>query len=184
MDLLKKLFPSGRPVSVHEVYKPSEQDTRQLDQWLDGDRLTMINRLVLDMVNGISAAGKDAALQYFQHQMTNCVVLKAIDPISQDDMLPLYLHYSTKVKELGYRMVNRDVMRKEQGKEVQTILKAYLKPPMSFDIPIDQLFGNVLLELFKLNNYYQHLKITVSGYSDRKYQQPEPYEAFVSEVFG
>jgi hypothetical protein len=75
-------------------------------------------------------------------------------------------------------------MRKEQGKEVLTNLKSYLKPPLSFDIPVDQLHGNVLLELVKLNKSYQHLKITVSGYSDRKYQQPKSYQAFVSEVFG
>nr|MBS0037979.1 hypothetical protein [Saprospiraceae bacterium] len=66
-----------------------------------------------------------------------------------------------------------------------THFRHYLKPPVKnvLSPPVDQLFGNVTIELTERNADIETLKIQIQHYSDRNYQPPRDIEDLYYSIF-
>jgi hypothetical protein len=64
--------------------------------------------------------------------------------------------------------------------------KFYLKPPLRQPIQhdlISQLYGNILIEKIAVNNKPNYLKFLATFYSDRLYQEPNPFDELLDRIF-
>lgn len=66
-----------------------------------------------------------------------------------------------------------------------THFRHYLKPPVKnvLSPPVDQLFGNVTIELTERNADIETLKIQIQHYNDRNYQPPQDIEDLYYSIF-
>lgn len=89
------------------------------------------------------------------------------------------------VIEMGYSLYTSDKKYVEVPAGIQRVDRHYLKPMNEAEHGdvYDQKYGNVLFELYSLNEEAQYLKCVVSIYSDRKFAEALPFEHFAEVLF-
>ena len=89
-----------------------------------------------------------------------------------------------RVLSWGYRLYSSEV-RSQGGIRPVVFLRHYLKPPVRNMLtqPIDQIFGNITIELASRDNEAEQLKFQVLHYSDRNYREPRDIEELYRSVF-
>lgn len=97
----------------------------------------------------------------------------------------LFDDFRDNVIEMGYSLYTSDKKYVEVPAGIQRVDKHYLKPINTAEQSdvYDQKFGNVLFELYSLNEEAQYLKCMVSVYSDRKFAEALPFEQFAEKLF-
>jgi hypothetical protein len=183
--LLERLFPKNEEISIHEVLKRSYQFNKSFDQWKSTDEggnvIAMIRDSYYDKVlNKMTSID----LEVYHSPYANGII---IYPQHEQRKIPLtfIMEYIREKLELDdYRLVHADRKIKEQGKMVTGLEKYYLKPPLSAEIPIDQKFGNVILELSYNNDSPSKFKMMANVYSDRLYHQPKSFDDLITLIFG
>lgn len=86
---------------------------------------------------------------------------------------------------MGYSLYTSDKKYVEVPSGIQRIDRHYLKPindANQGDVN-DQKYGNILFELYSLNEEAQYLKCMVSVYSDHKFTKALPFEQFAEALF-
>lgn len=94
--------------------------------------------------------------------------------------------FRDKVKGLGYRQYVGDQQSFDEPNHVRTVDKYYLKPPIYEIIegqPLDQQFGNILIECHLTNLTPSYIKVLATTYSDRLYTEPKPFDELVDLLF-
>ncbi len=86
-------------------------------------------------------------------------------------------------KDFPYKLVNSDLRIKETSQSVITTERRYLKPRPQFESPIDQQFGNVILENQIKGKEQRLLKIQVNSYQDRSYSSPRHFRELMDHLF-
>lgn len=82
--------------------------------------------------------------------------------------------FKERVLECGYSVYTSDRKYKESALgRMKSLDKHYLKPQLGVDIevPINQRYGNVLLEYTAIDETPEYLKVMASVYSDRNYRK-------------
>ncbi len=103
------------------------------------------------------------------------------EPWSGKDYSFFVQYIIEKLKEKGYYINNSLREAKEQEGELHTIEEFYLKPSLRYrrELPYEQLYGNVHLELKSKNDEVQMVKVLVNAYSDRNFKEALSYEKFL-----
>ena len=93
--------------------------------------------------------------------------------------------FRDRVLAMDYSLYTSDRKYVEVPAGIQRIDKHYLKPnPITRpDGLLNQNYGNVLLELYSLNEQAQYLKCMVTVYSDRTFAEAQPFEIFAECLF-
>lgn len=100
--------------------------------------------------------------------------------ISQRGFEFLLDEFRDRVLKMDYSLYTSDRKYVEVPAGIQRIDKHYLKPNSKThsDGLFNQNYGNVLLELYSLNEEAQYLKCMVTVYSDRTFAEAKPFEIF------
>jgi len=91
-----------------------------------------------------------------------------------------------RMKALDY-ILNRAVkIQKEKKDEVYQTEQYYLKPSLKYryDLPYEQLYGNLFLEYVIKNNRPFYFKIQVNYFNDRNYKKSLPFDEFLTKLVG
>lgn len=93
--------------------------------------------------------------------------------------------FRDRVLKMDYSLYTSDRKYVEVPAGIQRIDKHYLKPnPKAHpDGLFNQNYGNVLLELYSLNEKAQYLKCMVTVYSDHTFAEARPFEIFAECLF-
>lgn len=106
----------------------------------------------------------------------------AIDCFSYDLSVKEWRHLQIfclqKIKNLQYIMHVNKVNSKSQQKHLITTYKYYLKPSLKLmmDIPSEQLYGNISLELVLQNSKPFRFLLHANYYSDRNYKKEKTFK--------
>lgn len=118
-----------------------------------------------------SAPANGFALSYHPH-------------IGEESFRFLFDYWRDAMLALGYRLKNTDRHMREMPAYVQTTEKHYLKPPLRRQqLPLNQLYGNVLLEHVQLNGKPSYLKVQANIYADHSYTEALPFDELASRLF-
>jgi len=183
--ILNRLFPKDEEISIHEVLKRSSHFNDSYDLWKStqeaGDELRKVKDSYHDKILNKATA---IDLEVYHSPYANGII---IYPRRDQKLISLafLMEFIREKLELDdYRLVHADRRIKERGKMVMAVEKYYLKPPLSAEIPIDQKFGNVILELSYENNTTSKFKMMANVYSDRLYHSPKTFEDLITLIFG
>ncbi|MEP0711417.1 hypothetical protein [Algoriphagus sp.] len=107
------------------------------------------------------------------------------EPLDQQTFSLLFLAFAQRVLALGYRQVSLDRKIEEINEVVKVTDKFYLKPPLAAWVgekQLSQLYGNISIEKITINNQPSYIKVLASFYSDRQYQDPQPFDQFIDHL--
>lgn len=190
-QLKQRLFPdkSEQGVDLPMVTEPltrSEKFQSNYEKWLGSSR----QGAMLDMLKRQwTAAGKagfsNPAFQVYHSPQSNGFYFNKGLPFQDEEFRYLLDRFQGIVQNLGYRNQLAERRYSDHPRGVHCMERYYLKPELgtSFDPPLNQIYGNVHLELILLNDEVSYLKLMAHVYQDRNYQKALPFEDLVKHLF-
>jgi hypothetical protein len=184
-NLINRLFPKDKEVTIHETLKRSVQFSMAYDQWKSSSRA----REELEAVSSsyhrkLSSQGSLLDIEVFHSPYANGIVIYPANGEYRLSIEFLMEYIREKLEFAGYRLIHADRKLKETGGKVTALEKYYLKPALSAEVPIEQKFGNVILELNHENDRPVKFKMMANIYSDRLYHEPYSFEDLIVLLFG
>ncbi|MCS6831948.1 MAG: hypothetical protein NZ521_00075 [Flammeovirgaceae bacterium] len=188
-DLVKRLFPSpseGKKATVPLLTEPirrSEKEKQAYQAWLHQESYRTVLKDLRESYY-FNATNNLLDLQIFRTNAANGIALPYHRSISLETFQHLFDWWKDKTIQLGYRLQIAERRFLEEPTFIKTIEKYYLKPMLSYvdfeeNQPLDQKYGNVLLELHIHDNRPHLLKLLTTIYSDRLYLPAQPFEEFM-----
>ncbi len=99
------------------------------------------------------------------------------DSFEEHELSFLLDYFSERIlEEFNYKVGNADFRMSEKDFGVLITERRYLKPKTNFESPIDQGFGNILIEHQLINNQSKSFKLQVNIYNDRNYLEPKDFQ--------
>ncbi len=185
--ILNKLFgnKNKKEPLVSGKLERSEEFENLYTRWKESSVLGSVLGDLQIAYNKSNAFGKyNPAFHVYHSHQANGFYFNTHMRFTKDIYAYLMEYFKDSVLELGYSIYTSDRKLKDRENGVQQIDRHYLKPTLSdTEPPIDQKYGNVLIELFSLDNEIQYLKVMVSVYSDRSYSEPKPFLEFMEALF-
>lgn len=190
-DLIKRLFPSSEGKKAHlptltEPIRRTEKEKHAYQEWLRQEKYQAVLKRIKESYY-LNATNNLLDLQIFKATAANGIALPYHASISDETFQHLFEWWKEKTLQLGYRLQVAERRFFEEPTRVKTIEKYYLKPMLSYtdfdeNQPLDQKYGNILLELHFIDIRPQLLKVLVTTYSDRLYLPPLPFEDFMATL--
>lgn len=184
-NLLNRLFPKDKEVTIHETLKRSVQFSRAYDQWKSSaGSKDDLEAVASSYRHKLSSQSSLLDIEVFHSPYANGIVIYPSNGEYRLSIAFLMEHIREKLELSDYRLVHADRKMTERGRVVTAIEKYYLKPPLSAEIPIEQKFGNVILELNYENDRPVKFRMMANIYSDRLYHEPYAFEDMIALLFG
>jgi hypothetical protein len=144
----------------------------------------MMDELLQQQQLAHSNGHSNQAFQLYQSPQSNGFYFNAATGFSTEEFRFVLDLFQERTEALGYRkqLAERRYSVKPNG--VHCLERCYLKPELSSGIepPIDQIFGNVHLELVLLNDEASYLKVMAHVYNDRNYLKARPFADFAERL--
>lgn len=186
--ILKKLFSKSekREPLVSGPLSRDERFKANFERWLASDeKEKILLDLQLAYQNSNAFDQYNPAFHMYHSRQSNGFFFNEQVPFESDSFAFLLDYFKDVVLSLGYTVYTSDRKYKDLNSGVQRIDRHYLKPLSdSTKPPIDQKFGNVLIELFFLDDEVQYLKLMVNVYSDRSFTEALGFDEFMEVLFG
>lgn len=87
--------------------------------------------------------------------------------------------------ENGYQLYMSDRRYSDKPQGVECIERHYLKPGMEqgAEFPVNQRFGNIIVEYYRVDDKPSYLKLMANVYSDRNYTKALPFSTLADLLF-
>jgi len=182
-NLVNKIFGAKDENStfIHEIIERSQAYMSRYETWKIENSPTL---------NGIYTAYElkkkgiiqIPAVHLLVSPYANGIAISHHSSFAKDEFSFLLDFWKEKISMLSYRCVNYDRTIREKSAYLETIEKAYLKPMITTENPINQRFGNILIESVLVDNQPSYLKLNASVYSDRLYSAPLPFDSLIQKI--
>ena len=169
------------PPTIHKVLKRSERYLEGYTSWKNSDRPSLLTQAIY---NSLLLSRKEIEQNPPVHLLTlsgsKGFALGHSSIYAEGEFNYLLDWFTEKVlSKYRYKQANADITVVEKGQQVQTLEKYYLKPINDFDPPIDQQFGNLLIENSVIGINSNYLKVMANAYSDRNYSTARDFDELV-----
>lgn len=182
-ELKDKLFPSGKNADWQEVLKRSTKEMNAQDAWAKNipEVLTALEKAYHYQKAGIRG---DWQVRLFHTPYAKGFALMYPDELGKMGFQHLFDLLRDQVIRMGYRLPNSDRRMFEKQGSVKQIERHYLKPKVaSLEPPINQKYGNVLIECVLDDDNPEYIKVMVTQYSDRQYSPALEFTQFIDRLF-
>lgn len=187
--LLNKVFGNSSPagVSHKENFALTPERIQEVEYWLsEPSGEAMLNLLYNNYYFKKNQINESPQVHLFSTKYANGFAVTYEEPLTRESFNSAFHAFAGRILTMGYKQVSLDRKIEEKGGKVNEIEKFYFKPPLQ--IPeegalISQLFGNVALEKVNTDNKPSYLKLLVTVYSDRLYQDAWPFDDFMDRLF-
>ncbi len=176
-QVYQKIFvKKAKGLILHEVLKRSQKFTSDYEIWKNSSYSN-------DLLDGISSALKlkkegilsSPEVHQFSGDYSNGIAITYSKDIDHHHFHFLFDLLAERVKELGYKISVSDLIVTEKKDYVESKEKHYLKIKTSDSIPIDQKYGNVIIELVLIDDKPSFIRLMAHAYNDRLYKSPESF---------
>lgn len=182
--IYKRLFPSNKDIGIQEILRRQEKFLKSYQYWLNSPQISALKKdLSLSWSYQLSGIKPPVDVVIYTSDHANGFM---VFPFYQERRIPLSFlmeYIKDRLLTIRYRVVHAVRTIAEKGPAVETLEKYHLKPSFSIGLPVDQIYGNVHLELMIHDEEEVRLKVLVTVYSDRNYNKPRHFDDFVSFLF-
>ncbi|MDX5337958.1 MAG: hypothetical protein LPK25_02950 [Cyclobacteriaceae bacterium] len=188
-DIFKKVFKSAtKPeVNFRENYTYKDGDWEEVEKWLEThEAKDLFDRIYRNYHLKRTQILELPEVHVFSSPYANGFAVSYDPPFEMKSFLNLFLAFSRRILDLGYRQVSLDRKFEEINDQVRLTEKFYFKPPLQNleeDGLISQLFGNITLEKISVNNQPSYIKLLATVYSDRLYQNADSFDDLMDRLF-
>lgn len=175
--IYKSLFDEKKDeISIREPLKRSDSYLKKYDNWIKNEQFKeRINTISDHYKLKLKDIDQTPGIHILATDYSNGFSI-SVEDFSLEEMQFLMDYLADKVVASGYRKPQSDVTLKSSGDHAVITEKHYLKPRWDYEAPIDQKFGNILLETQTINDKPKRLKLMANIYSDRNYTKALPFD--------
>jgi len=190
MDFFNKMF-SGEKGKKKEPFNKKIQNDfivrKKYLEWLEKDELPkFLNQLKLQYgLYRTDGQEHEPWVDFLEIPGANGIMIHSLKyPSSLDNWYFVWEYLKDRVLSWGYKLYSSNERFTGSTKGV-SFYRHYLKPPVRnlLDPPVDQIFGNVTIELQARDQEIQNLKIQIQHYQDHNYQSPRKIEDLYYSIF-
>jgi len=183
--ILNKLFSkkSNKEPLVSGKLERSDRYEENYSGWVESQVGNILSELQ-QAYNKSNARGLyNPAFHVYNSDQSNGFFFNYHMEFESEEFSYLLDYFKETVVDLGYTVYTSDTKYKDLESGVQKIDRHYLKPTQEgSEMPMNQKYGNVLIELFILNDEVQYLKLMANIYSDRNFTEPKPFSEFLEKL--
>lgn len=179
-DIYARVFGKDKisePVFVHKLLKRSNVFLEKYEHWKRVRKDELLSSIDTSLQLKAKGIEQDPQTHLLNFSGSNAFAVSYSAEMGSEELQYLTEWFAEHVLDhLRYRKANGDIMVRERDQIVETIEKIYLKPIAGEEAPIDQQFGNILIENFVIGTKPSYMKVTANYYMDRMYQTHRPFE--------
>lgn len=189
VQLLERLFPDSsaeavsprrsKPYLIEGLHR-SANFTVRFENWEAEEWNDVSGFLVEDVKNAMSTGkSQRISLHYFNGAGG---ALLDVSILPEETAVFIMEKLKNQIKRLGYRIQQADRQFFDKPDGIERKDRYYLKPPFTEDVPANQLFGNILIELIVEDRSPRVLKLQANTYHDAQYLPPLPFNELLLQV--
>lgn len=173
----EKLFPANtnpkQPV-VHEELKRRQAEQERYRNWRQSPKVQEITSYLCEQYQLHLQGGGDQSMMRIlsTNPSTKGFLLRYPAQLRPEEFQHIFDFLRDLFLQQGYKLYASDRKVYNRKTHAETIERHYLKPRIRhahMKPPVDQLFGNIIIELFKNNDQPTHLRFLCHSYHDAKY---------------
>lgn len=199
-QVIQRVFPSikavgkdnagkASPIRIQEKITYSTKFIASYQEWIQKTETILWLQYLKDGIN-LRLNGIDGPdhIQCFSMDATRGFAIMNEETAKKEALPFLLYHVQNRLRELGYIPQKAGRVLEDQGSFVQTKEGFYMKPNVYLNTnqeagKLNQLFGNVTLELVYADNKPSFLKVVTTWYVDHNFNEAEPYEELLEKLF-
>ncbi len=187
-SLLAKVFGNNSkvPVSHRENFDLSPELRDMAERWEDSvDGEALLQKVYKNYHFKKSNISENPQVHLFSSKYANGFAVSFEDPFTSEDFEAMFHTFGSRILNMDYMKVSLDRKIEEKAGKVLETEKYYFKPPLQMPEEgelISQLFGNVAVEKVKVDSEPSYIKVLVTVYSDRLYQDAWDFEDFMDRL--
>lgn len=189
--MLKKLFGEKEESTEVEMSPVKEKLSRgekflyEFQEWKDSNRSAAVLSRLSSLHEDVRNGHETDLLHIHKTPQANGFFFDHRTGIEAEEFSFVLDHFKERALEEGYALYTSEKRYQEKSDSVQEMERHYLKPSLdsSLQTPIDQRYGNILLEYVAYNNKPAYLKVMVSCYSDRNYTEALNFQDLAAKFF-
>ncbi|PZX50182.1 hypothetical protein [Algoriphagus chordae] len=188
-DLFNKVFKSSEktPMSHKENIVLKEQEIAEATAWMNSaEGKELFSRISKSYHFKTVQIEERPQIHVLDSKYARGFAITYDDPLDEKTFSLLFLAFAQRVLALGYQQVSLDRKMEEINEQVKVSDKFFFKPPvkaLAKNELIPQLYGRIAIEKISIDNQPNYLKVLATFYSDRLYQDPEPFDQFLDHLF-
>ncbi len=189
--IITKIFPkpdkitSGDQPVISEPIKRSIKFKEKYNQWIDSEQAGHVISNILQGYNNYIISGRPGIpIGTYKGNGLSGFYLEGESTVS-DNIYSFLLDYiKEKVSSLNYRFYRSLYEAKERSGKIHSKEQYYFKPiPSSYELPVAQEYGNLTLEVDRIDEEVTYLKIMATHYAGFDYQSPKDFDELISHIF-
>ncbi len=192
-DFLKNLVRKEQDSSssnpfIHEVIERDSSYEKDYEHWLNSREPGNLSTWILQQFTYFNDQPdwQDGTIVFVDKPTSSGFVIFPREPLWTDRSMLFFFDFLKQVAlSEGYQSYLSDKRVYNKGSEVEEVHRHYLKPPASrknTDTPVDQLYGNIAIDLVLRNQETYKLQLTAQAYNDRNYAEARPFGQFIQEI--
>ncbi|MBI1184600.1 hypothetical protein GC194_10030 [bacterium] len=176
---------------MREELKRSNNDRMNYALWLESEARVNVLRFVEEQYDQSRNGNENVALfRVINSGGTNGFMLRYLPETEALDFQHLFDYFRNKVVELQYVTYTSDVRTFDKAQQVESIERHYLKPSwrklntkeVNTDGRMNQLYGNVTIELLRHDQTPQYIKFMCQHYVDSKFMEPLDFNHLIHHL--
>lgn len=196
-QVISKVFPKAsnkaklteKNLSVQEKLQRSDHYLAKYEKWLQDPEtevwLDFLKQSIKLRFNGIEGPN---VVQTFSMDATRGFAIMNKEEVNDERLSYLLHHLYLKLSEIKYVPQKSGRIIEDRGSFVQTQEGYYMKPNVYLGMGhegkgLNQLYGNVTLELVYANKRSSYLKVVTTWYVDHNFDSPLPYSELIEKIF-
>jgi hypothetical protein len=199
-QVIQRVFPAAKaegknnigtpaPIRIQEKLTYSPKFIAAYQEWLQQTESMLWLQYLKDAINiRLNGIEGPSHIQCFSMDATRGFAILN-EEADHDERLPYLLyHIQLQLKELGYIPQKSGRSIEDQGSFVQTKEGFYMKPNVYLSTneetgKLNQLFGNITLELVYADKRASFIKVITTWYVDHNFNEAQPYEELLEKLF-
>ena len=189
--ILKKLFGEKQDSQMEDMAPVKEKLTRgdkflyEFQEWKDSDRSAAVFSRLASLHQDVLNGQETDLLHIHKTPQANGFFFDDRTGVEAAEFSFILDYFRDQALDEGYSIYSSEKRYQEKSDSVQEMERHYLKPSIdpALQLPIDQRYGNILLEYVAYNDKPAYLKVMVSCYSDRNYTEALDFEHLATKLF-
>jgi hypothetical protein len=190
--IITKIFPKPEKIAtgdqpvISEPIKRSEKFKEKYNKWVDSEEARVIITTIHAGFNNYMISGKaDIPIGKYQGQGLSGFYIEGEAKI-RDEVYSFLLDYiRERITFLNYRFYRSLYEAKERTGKIHSKEQYYFKPiPSSYELPVAQEYGNLTIEVDRVEEEVTYLKIMATTYAGFDYQKPKDFDELIGYIFG